>query len=416
MGICGHTRRVHYVAVRAGLIACIGCGLAQPVSAGHDIQAVVCVTPTDASPAASIDGTIECPGMAPSSGANEYVAMAAKRQVRSRNAAIARIILEANELSKTFRNLVDIINTSHVTVYVEEGRCGGSVRACLVTVTPAGPGHRILHVRVDLRKTDADLVGSIGHELYHATEVLAYPSVTTGAAMLSLYRRIGYAIPGGAFETNDAIEAGDAVREEMRAACATPAIRLDNLWILRAPYVCSRSATSRVSGEREATIVAQVDNYAEVPPADLAEAESAAADIYESIGVRVIWVHADVPFDDPRGVRVHVRLLSRKMADRKVAKEKTTSDVLGEAIAAARCAYVFVDRIPPVVFQFGQPFTRVLGLVIAHEIGHILLPGQGHAESGIMSAHVNLWSRKLVYFTPEQGTEIKSLLMRLAAQ
>jgi hypothetical protein len=59
MAICGPTRRVHYVAVRTGLIACIGCGLAQPVSAGNDVQAVVCVTPTDASPAASIDKTIE---------------------------------------------------------------------------------------------------------------------------------------------------------------------------------------------------------------------------------------------------------------------------------------------------------------------------------------------------------------------
>ncbi len=180
--------------------------------------------------------------------------------------------------------------------------------------------------------------------------------------------------------------------------------------------VFALSTEIAAAGEREATIVAQVDDYAEIPPADLTEAESAAAHIYESIGVRVIWVHAEVPFDDPRGVRVHVRLLSRKMADRKIAKEKITSDVLGEAIAAARCAYVFVDRIPPVVFQFGQPYTRVLGLVIAHEIGHILLPGQGHSESGIMGAHVDLWSRKLLYFTPKQGTEIKSLLMRLASR
>ena len=219
MAICGHTRRVHDVAVRAGLVACIGGGLAQPVSAGHDVQATVCVAPTDPSSAASIDGTIECPRMTPSSGVDTYVATAARRQVRSRNATIARIILEASELSTSFRNLVDVINTSNAIVYVEEGRCGGNVRACLVAVTPAGPDHRILDVRVDIRKADPDLVGSIGHELYHATEVLGYPSVTTVAAMISLYKRIGFAIPGGAFETNDAIEAGNAVREEMRAAC-----------------------------------------------------------------------------------------------------------------------------------------------------------------------------------------------------
>lgn len=168
--------------------------------------------------AALIAGLVGHPDVVQSSVGEDDVATLAARQLRSRSATIAGIILHASELSGTFGHMVDIINASNAIVYVEEGRCGGNVRACLVSVTPAGPHRRILHVRVDVRKPDADLVGSIGHELYHATEVLDYPAVTTDLAMHSLYRRIGFPIPGGAFETNGAIEAGAAVRDEMRAA------------------------------------------------------------------------------------------------------------------------------------------------------------------------------------------------------
>jgi hypothetical protein len=253
-------------------------------------------------------------------------------------------------------------------------------------------------VRGSSQRLVAAMSDAAGHELQHALEVLSHSSIRSGSAMTLLYKWEG-SKEGGHFETDAAIKVGNAVRAELRASAAA-----------------ELSAETAVAAGRETTIVVQVNDYEEVPPADLTEAESVATHIYEAIGVRVIWVHAEVPFADPRGVRVHVRLLSREMANRMIAKEKIKDDVLGEAIASTYGAYVFVDRIAPVVFQFAQPYTRVLGLVIAHEIGHILLPGQRHSESGIMSANVNLWSRKLVYFTLEQGTAIRSLLRRLATQ
>ena len=56
---------------------------------------------------------------------------------------------------------------------------------------------------------------SIGHELGHAMEVLSHASVRSPSAMLLLYRRICERC-GVSFETNAAVRAGNAVRDELR--------------------------------------------------------------------------------------------------------------------------------------------------------------------------------------------------------
>jgi hypothetical protein len=133
--------------------------------------------------------------------------------VRSHSAAVLAIIQLASERSETFRALVTSIDAGKGIVYVEEGRCKLNLRACLVMVTPARDGYRMLTVRVDTAKPDWDLAGSLGHELYHVTEVLSDPDVTTAARMYSMYTRIGK-LTSGVFETNGAVAAGEAVRKE----------------------------------------------------------------------------------------------------------------------------------------------------------------------------------------------------------
>jgi hypothetical protein len=57
---------------------------------------------------------------------------------------------------------------------------------------------------------------------------------------------------------------------------------------------------------------------------------------FDAIGVRVIWEHSDVPLDDPRGRRVHLRLLWGTDADRKIMKERIGDAVLGQTNSPAR--------------------------------------------------------------------------------
>jgi len=78
----------------------------------------------------------------------------------------------------------------------------------------AGP-NRMLRVVVDSDKTDIDTMALLGHELKHALEVLAEPSVRTGAGMFQLYRRNG-AVQRETFETEEAIVAGNAVYRELK--------------------------------------------------------------------------------------------------------------------------------------------------------------------------------------------------------
>ena len=64
--------------------------------------------------------------------------------------------------------LMATIDGTDGIVYVDEGKCSHSVRACLVlSVRVAGP-HRILRILVDTNRDRDGLMGAIGHELRHA--------------------------------------------------------------------------------------------------------------------------------------------------------------------------------------------------------------------------------------------------------
>ena len=137
--------------------------------------------------------------------------------IRSRSPAILALIQQATERSATFRGLVRTIDASEAIVYVTEGQCGHGVRACFHTVTTTA-GYRMLWVRVDTYKdVDWNLMGTIGHELRHTIEVLNEPSVKDNNDMFFFYQRIGYQGTAHSLETYAAINAGNAVREEVRA-------------------------------------------------------------------------------------------------------------------------------------------------------------------------------------------------------
>ena len=58
--------------------------------------------------------------------------------------------------------------------------------------------------------------------------------------------------------------------------------------------------------------------------------------------------------------------------------------------AAPFLSTVYVDRVESVARASGIEARRLLGLAIAHEIGHVLLNSNSHATAGLMRAD---WSR-----------------------
>ncbi len=146
-------------------------------------------------------------------------------RVRSEDPALSALVSEASRRSISFRRLVTTIEATDGLVYVEWGHCSHEGRACLpLSVTLAGP-YRLLHIVVDRRSQDEEVMASIGHELQHAIEILSERRIRSGAAIYHFYRGSsrGYMI-GDAFETNAAIAAGNAVRTEVNKnrTCASP--------------------------------------------------------------------------------------------------------------------------------------------------------------------------------------------------
>ena len=160
------------------------------------------------------------------------------------------------------------------------------------------------------------------------------------------------------------------------------------------------------------TLLVQVDNDARIPAADIAQMEEVVARSFLAIGVHVLWEHGEVALDDPRGVRVHLRLLSRTSGDRKITRERIGRAVLGQTNRPARLVYIFTPRLVEASVKFARDYTLILGLVVAHELGHVLLPAGSHSDSGIMNARTNLWGKIAHEFTPEEGEAIRDGLVR----
>jgi hypothetical protein len=150
--------------------------------------------------------------------AGPLAARQADSRVRSANATIAALIREGATASSTFRRLVERVEASDGLVYIEPGRCGvNGARACLAHRVIVAGSMRILHVLVDLRRPDRNLISAIAHEVQHAIEVLGDPTVTTDLAVTRFYLQRGIRV-NGVIETQEALDAGNAVRDEITRA------------------------------------------------------------------------------------------------------------------------------------------------------------------------------------------------------
>ena len=90
--------------------------------------------------------------------------------------------------------------------------------ACLLIYLEVSGPNRMLRIHIDPRQAGERLMESLGHELRHAVEVLE-TSVRSSAAMYHFFdRQAGAYRIGGRFETNEAVQAGNAVGREVARA------------------------------------------------------------------------------------------------------------------------------------------------------------------------------------------------------
>ncbi len=144
--------------------------------------------------------------------------------IRATDPQLRALIDDATETSATVRALVERITASDVVVFVA---CEPdlSVRASgrLNFMASAG-GFRYVVIRLKPKRRAA-AIAMLAHELQHAAEIAAAPSIVDEASLAREYERIGYrsrsANGGLAFETQAAVETGRRVVEELAATKTT---------------------------------------------------------------------------------------------------------------------------------------------------------------------------------------------------
>jgi hypothetical protein len=160
-------------------------------------------------------------------------------------------------------------------------------------------------------------------------------------------------------------------------------------------------------------------NQAHVPRHVLELAQHDASRIFSATGIRLHWTNALQDTDVPKGERPHLKVrIIRDSPDNRVGRK------LGVALRSEDnrylVAYAFYFRIENLADQIGADPAPVLGHVIAHEIGHLLLPYDSHTTTGIMGrgwdrGRVKGMGKGVLAFTPEHATLIRARVRSILA-
>jgi hypothetical protein len=175
----------------------------------------------------------------------------------------------------------------------------------------------------------------------------------------------------------------------------------------------------------QAAITVVVINFAEVPPGILDRAQVEAGRTYRRIGVRTVWLGLapldagttpDSPVSTPDAgfaIRLIIQSGSAGGGERRsrtvmAAAPPSQSDREGSI-------YVFYDRVTDVAAMHSADTALLMGIVIAHEMGHVLLRHSGHSAEGLMRGVWNTDDIRraaigLLWFSPSELQEIRKTL------
>jgi hypothetical protein len=124
------------------------------------------------------------------------------------------------------------------------------------------------------------------------------------------------------------------------------------------------------------TLTVRFRNDARAPAPHVAAAQKQVTLIYADAGIDIVWVAS--------GARITITLISREQAN----LMHQIKDAMGYAPASGAeggsLAYVLNHRVEEVSRGYNSPRTVVLGVALAHEIGHLLLPSKPHSSQGVM--------------------------------
>jgi hypothetical protein len=169
--------------------------------------------------------------------------------------------------------------------------------------------------------------------------------------------------------------------------------------LLATTWMLAASAGVAASQPHDAsTFAVVVHDYAHTSPADLNVARQVVLRIFHDAGIETAWVQfgtdafAQAEATYPGGPDAFVQsaiFVNLQAVDRQ-ARDDAKTEVLGRAAPGTHFAWIFCQRVNATAAQNRQSSGELLGHVIAHEIGHLLLPSGAHSPNGIMAAVMDL--------------------------
>jgi len=155
-------------------------------------------------------------------------------------------------------------------------------------------------------------------------------------------------------------------------------------------------ATDVRPGRTAPPISVRLHDYAGLPDEELHEVQDLVSEIYQAIDVAVEWrqpVHAgrvQAGVDEWPGdpvASLSVLILPPAMARRIGIKPDVSGYAAVNATEGGSVAFVVADRTARIAACAHLPHATVISTVIAHELGHLLMPARAHSRNTLMRAH-----------------------------
>jgi len=176
-----------------------------------------------------------------------------------------------------------------------------------------------------------------------------------------------------------------------------------------------------------------VYNYAVIPSEVLLQTEAEVTRIYRHAGIEIRWLNCPPSPGEasqfpacqtpPGFTKLALRILSQSMADRlRPAEESFGFALYPDDGSFAMLANVFAHDAKQLANRRGMQQGVILGHLIVHEVGHLLLGAGSHSVSGIMHVPWHLKELEIIgqgtmTFTPAQAEPMRTnIRVRMAAE
>jgi hypothetical protein len=133
--------------------------------------------------------------------------------------ALRELVDEAARRSETVRDLIDRLEHMDVVVYIRTRAFMPSDLDGRVALLAKSGHRRFLVIELARERSTIVQMSTLGHELFHATEIAAEPSIVNARTLEEHYSSIGKRTSSTAghltFETEAAAHAGERTRQEL---------------------------------------------------------------------------------------------------------------------------------------------------------------------------------------------------------